>query len=754
MSYISYSSVPPHQGGGLPPKSLALTPQQISDNGSSNSQADQKPTQLLTPRLPTTQIRFPQMSPSLVTRLPNPATADFSTGFYNLYGPQAAAAAAAAASATNNPFSHIYSQFGIDNPLIHSLSSRLDTKDIPVSWNSLHLPVYSGFDPAFNLIGPNYRGIGIDGARRKNATRETTSTLKAWLNDHRKNPYPTKAEKIMLAIISKMTLTQVSTWFANARRRLKKENQMTWSPRNKPNEDRDSDDVDDIRDGQATKNKDQAENSRSESLGDISHCFSRFKATNDSKDDNKNLASSSDAGSSSSFQQSQTAMANVNEITAGFLEQHQMMLKQFANLPRSLMNNEAFRHYQHQRTPLQRPLLHRPSLVLQSPTASLKQEANHSKPITTTPTETSPSSHLPNGSNFTSAPLKLRTNSVSSSSASASSHDHSPSPPFDRQQRLHQHLHHPYAIANQSGASVQTRNMKSVSSSATDKRLPSTTKNFTLSENEPKVKTEMVSQNDLISSEMKKKTAKIWSPLDLPDRKDSKTVDDKSRDLNCQEEDEIMISEDTERVKNEDCKDHDQAFPRPFVNLQTAGRKNSLKNKDSARNNEMKLNDSLNHLRDLSANGLPTASVSTFPHNIQFLFEEYRRLHAMGTAGQSQMAEPHFRSLANALASMQAQCLMSTSCENDLSNPTSSASSAPVRINNQSVCSPVQCDAESHASSDSESNATHSNSGMPMNLSKSNTSITTGRYSNNNSDVEDISSNGNNPNQLQSIAAT
>ena len=28
----------------------------------------------------------------------------------------------------------------------------------------------------------------------------------------------------MLAIITRMTLTQVSTWFANARRRLKKEN--------------------------------------------------------------------------------------------------------------------------------------------------------------------------------------------------------------------------------------------------------------------------------------------------------------------------------------------------------------------------------------------------------------------------------------------------------------------------------------------------------------------------------------------------
>ena len=40
----------------------------------------------------------------------------------------------------------------------------------------------------------------------------------------------------MLAIITKMTLTQVSTWFANARRRLKKDNKMTWSPRNSGSE--------------------------------------------------------------------------------------------------------------------------------------------------------------------------------------------------------------------------------------------------------------------------------------------------------------------------------------------------------------------------------------------------------------------------------------------------------------------------------------------------------------------------------------
>uniref|UniRef100_A0A8C6QEI6 Iroquois homeobox 4 n=1 Tax=Nannospalax galili TaxID=1026970 RepID=A0A8C6QEI6_NANGA len=92
---------------------------------------------------------------------------------------------------------------------------------------------YYPYEPALGQYPYDRYGTMDSGTRRKNATRETTSTLKAWLQEHRKNPYPTKGEKIMLAIITKMTLTQVSTWFANARRRLKKENKMTWPPRNK-----------------------------------------------------------------------------------------------------------------------------------------------------------------------------------------------------------------------------------------------------------------------------------------------------------------------------------------------------------------------------------------------------------------------------------------------------------------------------------------------------------------------------------------
>uniref|UniRef100_A0A1I8NZQ7 Homeobox domain-containing protein n=1 Tax=Stomoxys calcitrans TaxID=35570 RepID=A0A1I8NZQ7_STOCA len=52
----------------------------------------------------------------------------------------------------------------------------------------------------------------------------------------------------MLAIITKMTLTQVSTWFANARRRLKKENKMTWEPKNRTDDDEDGINSDDDKD--------------------------------------------------------------------------------------------------------------------------------------------------------------------------------------------------------------------------------------------------------------------------------------------------------------------------------------------------------------------------------------------------------------------------------------------------------------------------------------------------------------------------
>lgn len=69
----------------------------------------------------------------------------------------------------------------------------------------------------------------------------------------------------MLAIITKMTLTQVSTWFANARRRLKKENKMTWEPKNKTDDDDDAvlSDSEDVK-----EMKEEMGDSRSDRVGD------------------------------------------------------------------------------------------------------------------------------------------------------------------------------------------------------------------------------------------------------------------------------------------------------------------------------------------------------------------------------------------------------------------------------------------------------------------------------------------------------
>ncbi|XP_053721772.1 iroquois-class homeodomain protein IRX-6a isoform X1 [Synchiropus splendidus] len=148
----------------------------------------------------------------------------------------------AAAAAASQNYANYFPYSTDPSAIYSSLNPQYDIKD---STGTLHSGItqttaYYPYDPSLGQYQyDRYGTVDFNGtARRKNATRETTSTLKTWLYEHRKNPYPTKGEKIMLAIITKMTLTQVSTWFANARRRLKKENKMTWSPKNKAGDDR------------------------------------------------------------------------------------------------------------------------------------------------------------------------------------------------------------------------------------------------------------------------------------------------------------------------------------------------------------------------------------------------------------------------------------------------------------------------------------------------------------------------------------
>ncbi|KAK6490471.1 iroquois-class homeodomain protein irx-4-B-like [Huso huso] len=155
---------------------------------------------------------------------------------------------AAALGVYGNPYTSSqgygnYVTYGTDASTFYSLSA-FDSKDGSGSAHAgiTQAAAYYPYDATLGQYQYDRYGTMDGGTRRKNATRETTSTLKAWLQEHRKNPYPTKGEKIMLAIITKMTLTQVSTWFANARRRLKKENKMTWPPRNKCSDEKRYDD--------------------------------------------------------------------------------------------------------------------------------------------------------------------------------------------------------------------------------------------------------------------------------------------------------------------------------------------------------------------------------------------------------------------------------------------------------------------------------------------------------------------------------
>ncbi|XP_074603201.1 uncharacterized protein LOC141856700 isoform X1 [Brevipalpus obovatus] len=204
-----------------------------------------------------------------------------------------AAAAAAGPASMYPPLSHPY-----------------DMKESNGSnWTPLPSTACYSYDSSlYNAYGDRY-GAMESAARRKNATRETTNTLKSWLYEHRKNPYPTKGEKIMLAIITKMTLTQVSTWFANARRRLKKENKMTWEPRNKSNDNQDADDKD--------SNNDSDDNSSSPVISD-------------------SLSVSGSTNSSSDPHHTYNSLKSVKTESNG-------------------LNSQCHKHLVHDRTPVKRP---------------------------------------------------------------------------------------------------------------------------------------------------------------------------------------------------------------------------------------------------------------------------------------------------------------------------------------------------------------------------------------------------------------
>ena len=180
------------------------------------------------------QPQFPGLDPSNLAAL--------SAGYPRLGGAAGMMGLGAAmpglpySSSEQNPYSSI-SMENFYSPLV---SSKLTSPPLLLTPSSLQANPYTSIKegsgpelPSWPSAGSTAAGLaatagyypydtsalsayGYGGAyglagTRKNVTRESTATLKAWLNEHKKNPYPTKGEKIMLAIISKMTLTQVIT---------------------------------------------------------------------------------------------------------------------------------------------------------------------------------------------------------------------------------------------------------------------------------------------------------------------------------------------------------------------------------------------------------------------------------------------------------------------------------------------------------------------------------------------------------------
>uniref|UniRef100_A0A4W5QDP9 Mohawk homeobox a n=1 Tax=Hucho hucho TaxID=62062 RepID=A0A4W5QDP9_9TELE len=136
--------------------------------------------------------------------------------------------------------------------VFNKLSNQVlfDEKAKEVEKSSInYLEVIDGQHPDLHpdLLSSNHQVIKDNGIRhrrgrqnsgkvrhKRQALQDMARPLKQWLYKHRDNPYPTKTEKILLALGSQMTLVQVSNWFANARRRLKntvRQPDLSWALR-------------------------------------------------------------------------------------------------------------------------------------------------------------------------------------------------------------------------------------------------------------------------------------------------------------------------------------------------------------------------------------------------------------------------------------------------------------------------------------------------------------------------------------------
>ncbi|GFO05570.1 homeobox protein mohawk [Plakobranchus ocellatus] len=92
---------------------------------------------------------------------------------------------------------------------------------LSLSWSPSKRDLFTLLWSLRSLRDQSERFLPEKARHKRQALQDMTRPLKLWLYRHRENPYPSKSEKLELVKTSQMSLTQVSNWFANARRRLK-----------------------------------------------------------------------------------------------------------------------------------------------------------------------------------------------------------------------------------------------------------------------------------------------------------------------------------------------------------------------------------------------------------------------------------------------------------------------------------------------------------------------------------------------------
>eukprot|EP00064_Thunnus_orientalis_P009845 superscaffoldBa00001275_g9871 len=122
----------------------------------------------------------------------------------------------------------------MENHYGHLFDKVIVNGDIAMAFRELKADLKRIEEAEVQWIPTESRLGGVKVRHKRQVLQDMARPLKHWLYKHRDNPYPTKTEKVLLALGSHMTLVQVSNWFANARRRLKntvRQPDLSWALR-------------------------------------------------------------------------------------------------------------------------------------------------------------------------------------------------------------------------------------------------------------------------------------------------------------------------------------------------------------------------------------------------------------------------------------------------------------------------------------------------------------------------------------------